>query len=93
MDVMMPELDGLDTMRIIGSSTPNREIPIIAVTAKAMMGDRDKWPRGRRDDYVRSRSTSTSCSRRLAAHRCRSTQPMNEPRSVETLAGPCRATS
>src|SRR5204862_6405276 len=43
MDVMMPGLDGLDTMRIIRQLDSYRDIPIIAVTARAMMGDRDKF--------------------------------------------------
>jgi CheY-like chemotaxis protein/nitrogen-specific signal transduction histidine kinase len=52
MDVMMPGLDGLDTMRIIRQLDSYREIPIIAVTAKAMMGDRDKCLAAGATDYV-----------------------------------------
>ncbi|MBV9362254.1 MAG: HAMP domain-containing protein, partial [Betaproteobacteria bacterium] len=52
MDVMMPGLDGLDTMRIIRQLDNYREIPIIAVTAKAMMGDRDKCLAAGATDYV-----------------------------------------
>src|SRR5207248_1042164 len=52
MDVMMPGLDGLDTMRIIRQLDAYREIPIIAVTAKAMMGDRDKCLAAGATDYV-----------------------------------------
>ena len=52
MDVMMPGLDGLDTMRIIRQLERYREIPIVAVTAKAMMGDRDKCLAAGATDYV-----------------------------------------
>src|SRR5205823_1317799 len=52
MDVMMPGLDGLDTMRIIRQLDSYRDIPIIAVTAKAMMGDRDKCLAAGATDYV-----------------------------------------
>jgi len=52
MDVMMPGLDGLDTMRIIRQLEGYQSLPIIAVTAKAMMGDRDKCIEAGATDYV-----------------------------------------
>jgi CheY-like chemotaxis protein len=52
MDVMMPGLDGLDTMRIIRQLDGYQQLPIIAVTAKAMMGDRDKCLEAGANDYV-----------------------------------------
>src|SRR4051812_12265093 len=52
MDVMMPGLDGLDTMRIIRQLDGYQSLPIIAVTAKAMMGDRDKCIEAGATDYV-----------------------------------------
>ena len=52
LDVMMPGLDGLDTMRIIRQLDGYRSLPIIAVTAKAMMGDRDKCLEAGATDYV-----------------------------------------
>jgi two-component system, chemotaxis family, sensor kinase CheA len=52
MDVMMPGLDGLDTMRIIRQLDGYQQLPIIAVTAKAMMGDRDKCLEAGATDYV-----------------------------------------
>ncbi|TMG73781.1 MAG: response regulator, partial [Betaproteobacteria bacterium] len=52
MDVMMPGLDGLDTMRIIRQLEGFESLPIVAVTAKAMMGDRDKCIDAGATDYV-----------------------------------------
>jgi HAMP domain-containing protein/signal transduction histidine kinase/CheY-like chemotaxis protein len=52
MDVMMPGLDGLDTMRIIRQLDGYQTLPIVAVTAKAMMGDRDKCLEAGATDYI-----------------------------------------
>jgi len=52
MDVMMPDLDGYDTIRIVRQLEKYRAIPIIAVTAKAMPGDREKCLRAGASDYV-----------------------------------------
>jgi CheY-like chemotaxis protein len=52
MDVMMPGLDGIDTMRIVRQLDRYRTLPIVAVTAKAMMGDREKCIEAGATDYV-----------------------------------------
>jgi CheY-like chemotaxis protein len=52
MDVMMPGLDGFDTMRIVRQLDGYRGLPIVAVTAKAMMGDREKCIEAGANDYV-----------------------------------------
>jgi CheY-like chemotaxis protein len=52
MDVMMPGLDGFDTMRMIRQIDSYNTLPIIAVTAKAMLGDREKCIEAGANDYV-----------------------------------------
>jgi CheY-like chemotaxis protein len=49
---MMPELDGYDTIRIIRGLQEFRNLPIIAVTAKAMKGDREKCLEAGASDYI-----------------------------------------
>jgi len=52
MDIMMPDMDGYDTMRAIRERGRFRDLPIVAVTAKAMKGDREKTIEAGAWDYL-----------------------------------------
>jgi len=49
---MMPEMDGYETMREVRRNSAYRSLPIVAVTARAMTGDREKCMEAGASDYI-----------------------------------------
>ncbi len=52
MDMMMPEMDGYESIKKIRQQQKYKHLPILAVTAKAMMGDREKCIKAGASDYI-----------------------------------------
>ena len=52
LDISLPEIDGTEVLRQVRADESLRDLPVIALTAHAMAGDRDKYLEAGFDDYV-----------------------------------------
>lgn len=52
MDMMMPEMDGYEAINLMKNDTALKTIPVIAITAQAMTGDREKCLEAGADGYI-----------------------------------------
>lgn len=52
LDMMMPDMDGYEAIPLIKKKFGNRPLPVIAVTAQAMSGDREKCLEAGADEYI-----------------------------------------
>jgi CheY-like chemotaxis protein len=66
LDIMMPEMDGFQTLKNIRSNTDLTSIPIYAVTAKAMVGDKEIILKHGFNDYIPKPVNSTIISSKIA---------------------------
>jgi len=52
LDMMMPEMDGYEALSVLKNNSSFKQIPVIAVTAQAMTGDREKCMAAGADEYI-----------------------------------------
>ncbi len=76
MDVQMPNLDGLETTRLIRERYPAQSLRIVAMTANAMLGDREACLEAGMDDYLSKPITMSALLRILQGDE---TDPLDQP--------------
>jgi two-component system cell cycle response regulator DivK len=72
MDIQLPEISGLEVTRLIKEDQDLKLIPVIAVTAFAMKGDREKMRDGGCEDYVAKPISVAGFLQTVERHLCRS---------------------
>ena len=68
MDIMMPQMDGYQTIGVIRENPSFGRLPIIALTAKAMKGDREKCIEAGATDYLPKPIDSDALLAMMQAH-------------------------
>ena len=63
MDIRLPDIDGVEALRRLRADERTASIPVLALTAQAMEGDRERFLAAGFDGYVSKPSTSSSSSR------------------------------
>ncbi len=91
LDVSLPGMDGTEVLRRIRAEAPLRDLPIIALTAHAMTGDREKFLAAGFDDYLTKPIVDETLlldaiQRLLARGPAPPASPQNEPRTLDTGA-------
>lgn len=76
-DVQMPHMDGLEFLRHVRSNERTRDLPVIAVTAAAMAGDRERLKEAGFDDYIPKPIDPTRFVSQVDAHVARA--PVSRP--------------
>ena len=75
-DVMMPVLDGLETTRLIRKEARWKDLPIIAMTAHAMTGDRERCLAVGMDDYISKPIRASALIEMVEKYRVRCPEPV-----------------
>ncbi|MGL5762193.1 MAG: response regulator, partial [Plesiomonas shigelloides] len=96
MDIQMPEMDGIRTSELIRQLPNNADTPIVAVTAHAMSGERERLLAAGMDDYLTKPIDESMLQRIMAQHTGQglrqatltSSQPLTEPSPSTPLALP-----
>ncbi len=68
MDINLPDMDGMEVTRRIKANPDLQNIPVIALTANAMVGDREKFLAAGCDDYLRKPITRDELKTALVKH-------------------------
>ena len=87
MDVQMPELDGIETVRLIRKQQKFATLPVVAMTAHAMLGDRERFIEAGMSDYVAKPIEELELLRVLAKWLQVVSDEPNEPLQQESQTG------
>ena len=83
LDLTMPEMDGFETLRALRDDAATRRIPVLALTAHAMVGDREEILSRGFDGYVPKPIAVEQLAEQLSRHLGDGTRPKGRPRRTE----------